>query len=137
LVVEGAAESAGRVDVDLGGDQGVGVGHDLDGGIRRGHGGERALRDVGDHDLGAVGDEVLHQVSPDLADAGDADAQPADAGLSPDPFCAGAHALEDAVRGEHRRVTGTAVLDRPAGDVRAFAGDHVHVGGVGSDVTGG
>ena len=63
--------------------------------------------------------------------------RPARVGLAPDLLGRGAHALEDAVRREHRAVAGAAVGDGAAGDEVALAGDVVHVLGVGPDVAGG
>ena len=73
----------------------------------------------------------------DLADAGDADRAAGQRGLAPDRLGRGAHALEHAVRRQHRRVARAAVGDGAAGDEVALAGDDVHVLGVGADVAGG
>ena len=78
-----------------------------------------------------------HQVAADLADAGDADGAAGQGRLAPDGLGRGAHALEHAVRREHRRVARAAVGDGAAGDEVALAGDDVHVLGVGADVAGG
>ena len=73
----------------------------------------------------------------DLADAGDADGAPGERGGAPRRLGGGAHALEHAVRREHRGVAGAALGDRAAGDEAALLGDDVHVLGVGADVAGG
>ena len=73
LVGERAAERARGVDVELGGDQRVGVGHGPYVGVLGPHRGDRGLVHVGDDDRRAVLDEVPDQVPADLADAGDAD----------------------------------------------------------------
>ena len=92
---------------------------------------------VGDQHGGAVLDEVAHEVPADLADAGHADGAAAERRLAPGGLRGGAHALEDAVRREHRAVAGAAVGGGAAGDVGALAGDVVHVVGEGADVAGG
>ena len=93
--------------------------------------------DVGHHDARAVLGQVAHEVAADLADAGDADGPAGQRGLAPDGLGGGAHALEHAVRREHRRVARAAVGDGAAGDEVALAGDDVHVLGEGADVAGG
>ena len=92
------------------------------------------LVDVGHDDVGPVLEQVLHQVAPDLAHAGDADRAARQRGRAPGRLGCGAHALEHAVRRQHRGVAGPAVRDRASGDVAALLGDHVHVLGVGADV---
>ena len=86
---------------------------------------------------GAVLDQVPHQVPPDLADAGDADGAPGQRVGAPGDLGRGPHALEHAVRREHRAVARAAVGDGAAGDVGALAGDVVHVLREGADVAGG
>ena len=66
-------------------------------------------------------------MAPDLADAGDADGAPGEPTLAPDLLGRGAHALEGAVRRQHRAVARAAVGDGAAGDVVALARDVVHV----------
>ena len=84
------------------------VAHRPDGGVAledRAHG----IRvDVGDDDLGAVLEQVLGQAAADLADPGDGDPAAAQARVAPHVLRRRAHALEDAVGGEHRGVTGAA-----------------------------
>ena len=73
LLVEGAAERAGRVDVVRGADQRRGVGDGADLRVARLHPLDRRRVDVGDDDVGAVLDQVADQPRADLADAGDGD----------------------------------------------------------------
>ena len=63
----------------------------------------------------------------DLADAGDTDGAPGEGGLAPRLLGRGAHALEGAVRRQHRAVARAAVGDGAAGDEVALARDVVHV----------
>ena len=137
LVGERAAQGVGGVDVERLGDQGVGGGDRSHGGVLIAdplHGGGV---DVGHDDRRAVLGQVPHEVAADLAHAGDADGATGQGGLAPEGLGRGAHALEHAVRREHRGVAGAAVGERAAGDEVALAGDVVHVQGVGADVAGG
>ena len=93
---------------------------------------DRRLVHVGDDHGRAVLDQVPDQVAADLADAGDADGAAGQRVGAPGDLGGGAHALEDAVRREHRAVAGAAVGDGAAGDVGALAGDVVHVLGEGA-----
>ncbi len=138
LVAEGAAERAGRVHVQaLGADQRVGVGdrHHLR--VRGRDLLDRLGAHVRDQDLGALLEQVAHQVAADLADARDADPAAAQRGVAPQVLRAGTHALVDAEGGEHRGVAGAAVLGGAAGHPAGGARDHVHVLDVGADVAGG
>src|SRR5699024_7228107 len=92
---------------------------------------------IADNDLGAVGAQVVDQVRADLADAFHADGASRQRGLTPYVLRGSAHALEDAVCGHRRRITGTTVLDGAADNVIPSLGDDVHIAGVGADVTGG
>ena len=93
--------------------------------------------DVGDDHLGAVLEEVVGEPPAHLADAGDGDPAPGQGRLAPHVLGRRAHALEDAVGGEHRGVAGTAALGRAAGGPAGGLADDVHVGDVGADVAGG
>ena len=73
----------------------------------------------------------------DLADAGHADGPAGQRRGAPGDLGGGAHALERAVRREHRAVARATVGDGAAGDERALAGDVVHVLGERADVAGG
>ena len=86
--------------------------------------------DVGDDHLGAVLEQVLDEVVADLADAGDADGAAGQGRGAPGGLGGRAHALEHAVRREHRAVAGAALADGAAGDEAHSCGDHVHVRGV-------
>src|ERR1044072_3130466 len=72
-VVQRAAERAGGVDVDVGGDQGGRVGHDVDLRVRLADPVDRLRRAVGGDHGGTVLDQVRGQVAADLAEAGHAD----------------------------------------------------------------
>ena len=87
--------------------------------------------------MGAVLEQVLHEVVAHLADAGDADGAAGERGSAPGGLRGGPHALEDAVRREHRAVARPALGDRAPGHEAALLGDDVHVLGVGADVAGG
>ena len=137
VVVDRAAERARRVDVDGGGEQALAAVRRLDRGVLGPDPLHRARVHVAHDDLGAVVDQVPDQVAADLADAFDADRAAREAARAPDVLGRGAHALEDAERGEHRGVAGAAVAHRPAGHVLALAGHDVHVLAVGADVAGG
>lgn len=70
VVVQGPAERAGSVDVEtLHADQRLGVGDHGHGRVPVGDPPHGFLPHVGDHDSGALLQEVLHQVVPDLAHA--------------------------------------------------------------------
>ena len=98
---------------------------------------ERAGVGIGDHDLGPVVEQVLHEMAADLAHAGDPDGATAQGGCAPRGLRGGAHALEHAVRREDRGVPGTSLTHGAPGDEAALLRDHVHVLGVGADVAGG
>ena len=70
--------------------------------------------DVGHDDVGAVLDEVAHQVAAHLADARHADRATGQRRLAPDRLRGRSHALEHAVRREHRAVAGATVGDGAA-----------------------
>jgi hypothetical protein len=72
----------------------------------------RGGADVGHHDPGAVGEQVLDQVGADLADALDRDPAPGQARRAPGVLGGGPHALEDAEGGQHRAVAGPRRLRR-------------------------
>ena len=127
LVADRTAHRARGVDVDLARDELVGRGDGLDLRVLRADRLHRGGVDVGDDDGRAVLDQVAHEVAPDLADAGDADGAAGEGGLAPDLLGGGAHALERAVRREHRAVARAAVRDGAAGDEVALARDVVHV----------
>jgi hypothetical protein len=70
--------------------------------------------DVGDHDLGAVLEEVVGEPPPHLADAGDGDPAPGEGRLAPHVLGGRAHPLEDPVGRQHRGVAGAPTLrERP------------------------
>src|SRR6266516_3172278 len=73
----------------------------------------------------------------DLANALDGDSPAFQAGTSPDMLGRCPHALEDAEGRQDGGIAGPAVGDRPAGHVRALAGDNVHVLAEGADIAGG
>lgn len=134
VVVEGATEGAGRVDVDVGADEGGNVADDLDAGVGRREGLDGSGVDVGDDDLGAVLDEVAREDPADLADAGDADATSREGGRTPQVLGCGPHALEDPERGEDGGVAGAALLGGATGGEAGRLGDDVHVLHVGAHV---
>ena len=72
-----------------------------------------------------------------LADAGDPDRAAGERGGAPAGLRGGAHALEHAVRREHRAVARATLGDGAARHEAALLGDDVHVLGVGADVAGG
>ena len=92
------------------------------------------LVDVRDDHGGTVLDEVVHEMAPDLAHAGDADRAPRQGRRAPRHLGGSAHALEDAQRRQHGGIPGATVSDGAAGHVVAFPGDVVHVLGEGPDV---
>ena len=87
--------------------------------------------------VGAVLEQVVDEVAADLADAGDADGAAVQRGRAPGRLGGGPHALEHAVRREHRAVAGTALPTVRPVTKSALPGDLVHVLGVGADVAGG
>ena len=111
LVGERAAQRVGGVDVEPRGPAALGRGDHSHGGVLVADPLHGVSVDVGDDDDGAVLGQVTHQVAADLADAGDADGAAGQGGLAPDGLGRGAHALEHAVRREHRGVAGAAVGD--------------------------
>ena len=127
VVGEGAAQGAGRVDVERRRDELVGRPGHPDVGVLADHPGDRRGRHVVDDDRGAVLDQQPDQVVADLPDAGDADGAAGERRRAPDDLGRGAHPLEHAVRRQHRRVAGAAVRGGAAGDEAALAGHHVHV----------
>jgi hypothetical protein len=111
VVVQRAAQRAGGVDAEpVDADQRLGVRDGQHGVVPLGHLPYGLLAHVGHEDLGALRDQVLHQVAADLADARDADAPGPQRGVAPQMLGAGPHALVDAVRGEDGGVAGAAVL---------------------------
>src|SRR5690606_3456555 len=136
LVVEGPTERAGGVHVEIGADHLVAVRDDLDLRVQGPDPVYGRLVDVADDDVRAVLAQVLHQAVADLADAFYADSFAPQRGRTPHGLGRGAHALVHAERGQYRGVSGAAVLDGPAGDEAALAGDDVHVLAVRADVAG-
>src|SRR5690606_12018622 len=116
-------------------DQLRGVGHGGDAlRVRVQDAAHRLLAHIGDHDLGALRAQVVHQVVADLADPGDTDLAVPQRGVAPQVLGGGPHALVDAEGREYGGVARAAVLGGPAGRPAALPRDDVHVRDVRADV---
>src|SRR5262245_35292833 len=104
VVVERTAESAGREDVQIGANQRIAVGGHLDLGMFDLDPVDRRVRHIGDQHLSAVFDQVPDEMMTDLAHPGHAYPPAVEARVAPDRLRGRAHALEDAIRGQNRRV---------------------------------
>ena len=135
VVVEGAAEGVGAVDVEVLAGQRPGV---VDGPDRR------AAPDSSERTASSEtsvtttsapsSSEVLGEPPADLADPGDADRAAGERRLAPAVLRGRPHPLEDAPGGEDRGVARAAVLGGATGGPAGLLADDVHVGDVGPDV---